>query len=680
MPIFEVNASGKSYEVEAPDMQTVVRALSGMSAPAAAPDKYQQAALDERNALQAKGVDTNAGFARRIIQGATFNTADEILAGLSTPLEMVRHGTFSPREGYNYAKAREDLIMDDVRKNTGALGMAAELAGGALTGSGLARAGVTFAPQASAGLAARSLGSAADAAAMGAVAGGAEGNTAGERGMNALSGAALGGVVGGAAPGVLGLAGAALSPITSNIAARSNPQRYATSQVARAISESGRTPQQITDDLAQAAREGQGMYTAADAMGNAGQRMLSSTARAPGPGRTEAVEFLENRQAGQGRRIANQLAEGFDSPKTAVQTRDAMTAARDAAADAEYGAVRQGSNRVDVVGPINHLDEIIGTAPGQQLQAPNDSIEAVLRGFRERLARVNPDDFAAVQRIRGDMADAAQSAAQAGHGNRSRLIGGAVRQLDTAMEAASAGFRQANANFRQASQNIAAIDQGRTAAIRGRAEDTIPVYQALTPEGQQAFRAGYVDPLIEQAQGAASTANKARPLINDAFADESAAVAPNAPLLNRQLARENTMFQTRNAALGNSKTAENLADDAAMGVAPTLASNILRGNWSGAARNALQAGQNALTGNTPEVRQEVARLMLTRHGQSRDFQSILQEAIDRVQQRQAVSAALGRGASGVVALLPSATRDTMAKAVLGPTVVRALPSPKKKDQ
>ena len=41
----------------------------------------------------------------------------------------------------------------------------------------------------------------------------------------------------------------------------------------------------------------------ADAMGNAGQRMLSTVARAPGEGRTAVVQALDARQGDQGRRL-----------------------------------------------------------------------------------------------------------------------------------------------------------------------------------------------------------------------------------------------------------------------------------------------------------------------------------------------------------------------------------------
>lgn len=165
------------------------------------------------------------------------------------------------------------------------------------------------------------------------------------------------------------------------------------------------------------------------------------------------------------RRLASALAEGFDSPQTAAQTEARLIAQRGADADEAYGAVRQNAGRTDVVPTLNNLDRNIGTGPGQALQAPNDSVEAVLRPFRERLARVNPDDFEAVQRIRGDMADTAQNAMQQGYGNRARLVGQAVRELDAAMENASSGYRAANAQFAQASRDIEAIGQGRAAAL-----------------------------------------------------------------------------------------------------------------------------------------------------------------------------------------------------------------------
>jgi hypothetical protein len=622
-------------------------------------DPYRETARKELDELKAKGVPMGSPMQRRIAQSISFNTADDILAGLTTPLEMIKRGTFNPAEAWRHAKAREDLILEDARKETGLAGTIAEIGGGVLTGSGLANAGVTAARWLgpNAGLMARSGAAALDAGAMGAVSGAMDGNSLEERGKNAAHGGVLGFGAGAVTPGVLGLLGAAASPIVSNIRARWNPEGYARSQVARSLNESNLTPQQIADDVRLAASEGQGMFTVADAMGNPGQRMLSTVTRSPGRGRTDAVEFLEQRQAGQGRRVVNSLAEGFEAPQTAAQTRTAMETARSTADDAAFGAVRAQGGTVDPYRTIAHIDSEM--VPGVAVTGSRDSIDAVLRDFRGRL--ISPDgrpltDLRSVMRVRDEIADEANRAFRAGDGNRHRILASVRRALDSDIERASSGYRAANAQSAQAARDIEAVDTGRAAALRGRPEDTIPAFQALTPQGQAAHRVGYADPLIEQAQGAAFGANKARPLINDAFADEARAMAPGADLMTRRIGREDTMFETRRHALGGSATKDNFADDAAMGVDPTIVTNVLSGNWGGALRSALQAGGNALSGNTAAVREAVGNILLQRGGNTNPqaLQAMLDEAMRRIELVQNIARQLGRGGSGGLAVAPAA--------------------------
>ena len=90
-----------------------------------------------------------------------------------------------------------------------------------------------------------------------------------------------------------------------------NPEGAANRQVARAMSESGRPTADIANDVTTAAAEGQPQFTLADALGNPGQRMLSTVARAPGEGRTDVVTALNNRQSGQGDRIINSVGTRF---------------------------------------------------------------------------------------------------------------------------------------------------------------------------------------------------------------------------------------------------------------------------------------------------------------------------------------------------------------------------------
>jgi hypothetical protein len=656
----KVTVDDRFLKLSPEDQQNTVDEIASSFAPA--PDKYQQAAIDEQADLKTKGIDEGAGYTRRLVHGATLGADSTLIAGALAPIEAIRRGV-GLGEGYDYAKAREDRILNDARANTGAYGTAAEVLGGGATGLGLGPLSTGRLLSSSPGIVGRTLSSATDAAALGGVAGFNEGNSLQERLANAGQGVLLGGAVGGALPIAGAVARATGGNIISNIAARLNPTGYAERQVARAISESGRPTADIANDVVNAATEGQGAYNLADAMGNSGQRLLSSVARAPGEGRTAVVNALEGRQGLQGRRISNALAEGFNAPETAAQTEARLTAARNANADVAYSAVRSDANPVDLSNAIAHLDETLSPGVNQTVQLrsnlANDSAEQALQHFRDRLTdgRSILSDFAAIQRVRGDLSDTIQSADRAGAGNKARLLRGLLRQLDSAMEDASAGHLAANKAFSQASRDIEGVQTGREAAMRGRTEDTIPRYQSLSPQGQQAFRSGYVDPLIAQTQGAAFGVNKARPLLNDAFAAEADAMAPGNPLMQRRLAREQTMFETRGQALGGSKTFDHGADSDALGIDPSLIGHIVTHNYGGAVKHLIQAGSNAVTGNTPAVRAAVADILLRRGASITPaaLEEMVGKTIQRIQFAQALARTASNVGAGAIAVTPAAT-------------------------
>jgi hypothetical protein len=466
------------------------------------------------------------------------------------------------------------------------------------------------------------------------------------------------------------------APIFANIKARVNPEGFTQSQFARVVHDSGQTPQQIGQAVQEANAAGL-PFTPADAMGNAGQKALATVVRGPGEGSTNAVQFLEGRQAGQGRRVANTLSEGFDSPQTAAQTEARLTNARDTRANAEYGAVREDAQPVDVSNVLDHIDAQVKPFGVPHDRVAPDGITGRMLAYRRMLGGTSTEldgsaagglnDFNAAQMVRHDLSDEVRKATVAGEGNKARLLGGVLRELDTSLENSSNGFRQANANFARASRDIDAIDTGRTAAMRGRTEDTIPAFQALPSSGQAAFRAGYVDPLIASTQAGAHGVNKARPFTSDAFRDEAAAMAPRGAVVNgrvipganvnvagprmqQNLAHENTMFETRARAMGGSKTAENFADDAAMSVDPHLVANIISGNWHGAVRNVLSAGHSAMTGNTPAVRAAMGRMLLDRGVTPANLQAAIGQTLARIQFVQNLSRNVGRGAAGALAV------------------------------
>jgi hypothetical protein len=433
-------------------------------------------------------------------------------------------------------------------------------------------------------------------------------------------GAAIGGVVGGLARPVTSLAGGALSSLGS-LVGLGNTSR-AQNAIAEAILRSGRSADDVADDLTRASQQGQPEYMVADALGNPGQRMLSGVARSPGDMRGTIAETLQQRQAGQTDRLVNALSEGFDAPQTAVQTRTAMTTARDAAADTNYAAARNSAGAVDPTAAIREADNFL--QPGaagvmsNQTNIADDSIESAVRRARGYLTDGNSvlTDFNAAFRAKRELDSMIENGNNA---IRSQLI--PIRNaLDESLASASDPYAAARDQFRRESQAINAIDQGEAASsARTRAADNIDQFGQLTaPEQQQAFRVGYVDPLIARTEAASMspTTNKARALITGKTEQEFPAFAApgRGDVMGERIAREQRMFETANQALGGSRTADNLADATEMmGFDPTIlgiAGNALTGNLRSAGMQALQRGINVAQGRNQGTRDMIARMLL----------------------------------------------------------------------
>lgn len=568
------------------------------------------------------------------VLGGLTHKAGAGISALAEPLTGVGSVAGTVGERYTKNKALEDEISSDFKQAHPGLDLAAQLIGGT----------AATAPLAATGLGAKALGLTAKTLPGQMGAGFASGvgiNSldAAVRGNDIAPAAGIGGLLGAAIPPVARGIGILASPFVSQIAARLNPEKYAAEQVARHITDSGQTAQGIADKVAQAAQEGQSEYTVADAMGLAGQRALSPIARAPGPARTEVADLLDSRQAGQARRLSGILSEGFDAPETAEQAAKRFETERDTTADINYGAARKSTGAVDVTPAIEKIDETL--APGvTRFVNPNsgiadDSIEALLRRARGMLTdnRSQISRFDEAFRVKDEinhMIERSPSTAQ-------RLLIPVKQALDDQLAAASPLYDQARDKFREQSKVIEAVGLGQKAAKKGRVENTVPEYLKLNNAQREAYRAGYVDPLIEQVQGGAVGANKTRPLTSEAFQIEGQVMAPQqrGNKMMRQIARENQMFETRNAATGGSKTFDNFADAEGMAHAPTLALHAVTGNIHGLAKTSLGFMANAISGNTPAVRQEAARLLMLRGGRvtARDLNDVLTSAVEQVRAR-----------------------------------------------
>lgn len=606
------------------------------------------APADTRDSLAGR-VDA---FGRGVADTLSFGLADEIAAqAKSGPLSVQRPsddyyssglyaGEYNPLSAiarvlnapfasdtkntdYDKALAAERAINASDEENRGGYRLAGQLTGGVAGGVGLAKSGLSA--TANAIERGASLGRvAAVGAGEGAALGGAQGFGSGEGGfLNRLQSGGIGALIGlgtgAAAPYVAAGAGSFLRSLAAPITARLNPQPAAIRALGTAMERAGRTPDQIANIMQSAVDDGQQGYAVADALGNAGQRMLSAVARTPNDARQEVVNRLLTRQTGQGERLSNALAEGFAAPDTAAQRAASLTGARDSEADQLYGDARRDAGAVNVTPVLDTIDQTL--APGvNQVVNPRDNIgydtiEGALARVRNMLSDGNSQvtDFNTLFRAKMDVDDMIQRAANQGANWRANALGQVQRQINNALAEASPSYRQAANNYAERSGVIDAVDAGTAAASgRTRAADNIAGFDAMTPDQQQAFRAGYADPLITRVEAAAAspTTNKARILMTPKYESElQAFAAPGmAQQLGNRVGREQRMFETLNHAVGGSRTADNIADMSDIAnFDPAVLANLFRGDLKTAAIQAVTRVLNEGKGMPPRVIERIGR-------------------------------------------------------------------------
>lgn len=516
-----------------------------------------------------------------------------------------------PEQG-EFLKEKARATYDASQRDRPGTTFAGELGSAVAGGVGLGKAGFTLMRSGQSLPALMGLG-AVEGAGYGALAG--AGYDDENRLRGAATGVAAGAAAGGALPGVLAAGGSAIKTV-GGMAGIGNESR-AKAAIAEALARSGKSLDDVTNDMGRAVADGQDEFMLTDALGNSGQRMLSGVVRSPGDARQVIVDSLQRRQAGQSDRLVNALAEGFDAPDTAAQRVTDLTALRKSQADTNYLLAREGAGAVDPSVAIAKADDFLqpGVMPvlRPQNQIADDSIEAAVRRARSYLTDGNSvlSDFDSAFRSKlelDNMIDRASPTIQ-------RQLIPIRNALDDALEGASPNYATARNTFREQSKAIDAVEVGKQAATRGRAADNIQAFSRMTPEEQAAYRAGYADPIIRRVENAAlsPTTNKARGLITRKTEQEFPAIAApgKASQLGDRIARENRMFETANAALGGSKTADNLADIADLqAFDPTMIGALATGNVKGAILQALTKGGNVLEGRNQKTRDLIARLLL----------------------------------------------------------------------
>lgn len=598
-----------------------------------------------------------------------------IYAGEYNPLGMIARGLNSPfasetkSEDYNRALAEERGVDDSDSKNRMAQRLTGQILGAVAGGTGLAKQGLSATANAikgGKGLAGVTKASAIEGSILGGLQGVGSGEGLDDRIAKGTFGAGVGFGVGGALPSVSTAVAGAFKGATAPLLAPFRPAQYTDKAMRTYLQRSGKSPEEIASIMRSAVDDGQGMYTMADAMGNAGQRAMVPVTRTPNDFRQEATDFLVRRQLGQPQRLANALAEGFDAPQTSDRVTRGLTSARDVEADGLYTAARRDAGAVNVTPILERIDETL--SPGvNNIVSPrdnigNDTIEGALARVRRMISDGNSQvtDFNTLFRAKLDLDDMITKAEGQGAGNRAHYLSQVKREVDRALEEASPAYRNANDTFATRSRVIDSVAEGHAAKSgRVRSDDSIEQFSGMTPDQQQAFRSGYVDPIIADIESMpmGPATNRARGLTTPKYEQEFQAFAApeRGPQLGNRIGRENRMFETTNAALGNSRTADNLGDiDDMANFDPAVLTNLLTGNWKQAALTGARQAFAAGKGLPPRVIERVGRSLMETDPEAAlaALSRVRGQSVSRDRLRAMILASMLQGANAGTARLP----------------------------
>jgi glycerol uptake facilitator-like aquaporin len=618
------------------------------------------------SAKKVGGPPIDAGFGRSLLQGLTFNTADEIEAAMRALMskgmsafdaQQTLSGLVTgqaPQSQYEKELARVRAGIKQYEEQYPGRAFTGELVGGLLptaaaliaapfTGGATAPAAATGAARTAAAL--PTLGSmtlkglgygAASGAAAGA--GGATGGPE-SRLMGGLVGAGFGGVLGAAAPTVtsaIGTGGRKILEATG----MTQPVDAATKArelIAKKLAQEGISPDELAARQAGVVRTlGARDETLADIGGEAMRRLARGSMAIPQGAQTEVRQMLTERAAGAGPRITQDITD-----LTAIGARDIGDVAeeiiqrrKDAAAPLYKQAFEAGevySPRIDeLLAKSKDIKTAIETARGlpQYADLPANSMLLLDKAYK----------------YVGDMANEAR---KAGKGSRANDLDTLRMDLLNAISDQKTGvpvYRDAVNTFASESLLKDALELGSKNFLKKTpAEINREIKKFPGDAEQQMYRLGAVQSLRDEIYGMRETANIADKFLNSREMRDRMRTVFNSQgeyeAFIKNLERERQMAVTRSRIEGGSPTApiqQDIAELQAQSPSEMLqaGAQMVGGNITGGAMNLMRQLGPRLQGMNENVAEQVARSVLDpRFMQQQEFLLGLTPLMDQLRQR-----------------------------------------------
>lgn len=620
------------------------------------------------NAKKVGGPPIEAGFGRSLLQGLTFNTADEIEAGMRALMskgmsafdaQQTLGGLVTgqkPQSQYEKELSRVRAGIKQYEEQYPGRAFTGELVGGLLpTAAALIAApftGGATAPAAAAGAARTAaalptLGSmtlrgmgygAASGAAAGA--GGATGGLE-SRVMGGAIGGTAGAVLGGVAPAVTGAVGAGGRKVLEATGLMQAPDAATKARelIAKKLAQEGISPEELAARQAAVVKALGGRdETLADIGGESMRRLARGSMAIPNAAQTDVRQMLTERAIGAGPRITKDITD-----LTAIGERDIGEVAeeiiqrrRDAAAPLYKQAFEAG----EVYSP--RIDELL--AKSKDIKT---AIE-VARGLPQ-FADLPANSMLLLDKAYKYVGDMANEARKAGKGSRASDLDTLRNDLLDAISNKQTGvpvYREAVNTFASESLLKDALELGAKNFLRKTpAEINREIKKFPGDAEQQMYRLGAVQSVRDEIYGMRDTANIADKFLNSREMRDRMSTVFNSPgeyeTFIKNLERERQMAVTRSRIEGGSPTApiqQDIAELQAQSPSEMLraGAQMAGGDLMGGATNLMRQLAPRLQGMNENVAEQISRSVLDpRFNQQQEFLLGLTPLMDQLR-RQAL--------------------------------------------
>lgn len=570
MAVFEIEADGKKYQVDAPDMQTAAASLHAHTG--AAPSMTE---------------GLGRAFSRGVpILGGALNKLDAATnAALSPVVDPMLPDSFQKLKGKTFGERYKEALDIQTGKDEGfsaqhpAADAAAEIAGGiaatggaATTATGarlLGLTGWTLPQMMTRGAASGAAINATDAAI---------------RGDNPVTAGIVGGAIGGIAPGVGRLANAVIGqPIANMVRGIRNPTAEAERRVAGAIDQDirsgsrGLTLQETID----AAGQGQPVNLI-DTGGEATRALARSAANTSPEGRYLLNRTIDERFESQAPRLAQWLRETFHYPNADAQ-QQAIDQVQRTVNRANYArSMREGDRQI--ISP--ELQRLMGSpavVEAMQKASRSGKDRAITQGFGAFNTGVTVENgvvnfrrgangvptypnLAFWDATKRELDDAARAAGRLGRNGEATTLGDLARSLRNELDQHVPSYQAARAGAAQFFGAEDALEAGQNFVGASRQFGIPEVRRQLarmSPQERQLFQDGYVSRLVQTIEQTGDRRTVLNKIMSSPAAREEINVAlgpQRAREVEARLRVEGIMDLARPAVQGNSTTARQLVE------------------------------------------------------------------------------------------------------------------------